>query len=360
MKAMVCTEPGKYSVEDVTLDPPKAGEIRVKMGATGVCHSDLSVITGVLPLPPPVVLGHEGAGVVDELGEGVTGLEVGDHVVLSFVPCCGTCNNCRHQRPVFCTAGVPDGKMLDGTYRVHLDGKDIGTMQFLGCMAEACIVPATAAVKIDKSLPFDKASLVGCGVMTGVGAAINTAQVTPGSSCVVYGCGGVGLSIIQGCRLAGADRIIAVDVLDNKLEMSKQFGATDVVNGSDGTAVMKIMEMTGGGADYAFEAVGVPALMEATYASVRSGGTAVLVGAGPLTESFSLNALLGSLSGKTLKGSMYGDANPHADFPRLLSLYKQGKLDLDAMVSKTYSIDDAPQAFVDMEKGINARGVIVY
>ena len=360
MKAMLCTETGKYSVEDVTLDPPKAGEIRVKMGATGVCHSDLSVINGVLPLPPPMVLGHEGAGVVEELGAGVTSLAVGDHVVLSFVPCCGTCDNCLHHRPVYCSAGVPNGQMLDGTYRVHWDGKDIGTMQFLGCMAEACIVPATAAVKIDKSLPFDKASLVGCGVMTGVGAAINSAKVTPGSCCVVYGCGGVGLSVIQGCRLAGADRIIAIDVLDNKLEMSKHFGATDVINGSDGMAVAKIMELTGGGADFAFEAVGVPALMEATYASVRGGGTACLVGAGPLTESFSINALMGSLSGKTLKGSLYGDANPHADFPRLLSLYQRGKLDLDAMVSKTYSIDEAPEAFVDMEKGLNARGVIVF
>ncbi|NNL66281.1 MAG: zinc-binding dehydrogenase, partial [Myxococcales bacterium] len=209
-------------------------------------------------------------------------------------------------------------------------------------------------------LPLDKAALVGCGVMTGVGAAINTAQVTPGSTCVVFGCGGVGLSVIQGCKIAGADRIIAVDVLANKLEMGKRFGATDTIDGSDGTAVAKILELTGGGADYAFEAVGVPALMEAAYASVRSGGTAVLVGVGPLTESFSVNALLGSLSGKTLKGSMYGDAHPHADFPRLLGLYQRGKLDLDAMVTNTYSLDEAPQAFADMEKGVNARGVILF
>ncbi|MBW2266973.1 MAG: Zn-dependent alcohol dehydrogenase [Deltaproteobacteria bacterium] len=360
MKALVCTEPGKFSVENVTLDPPKTGEIRVKMGATGVCRSDLSVINGVLPLPPPVVLGHEGAGTVAELGHGVNGLEVGDHVILSFVPCCGSCDACLHHRPVFCSAGVPDGRMIDGTYRVHQGEKDFGTMQFLGCMAEECVVPATAAVKIDKSVPFDKASLVGCGVMTGVGAAINTAQVTPGSTCVVFGCGGVGLSVIQGCRISGADRIIAVDVLPNKLEMAKQFGATDAIDGSDGQAPGKIHELTGGGADYAFEAVGVPALMEAAYASVRSGGTAVLVGVGSLTQSFSINALMAPLSGKTIKGSMYGDANPHADFPRLLGLYQRGKLDLDAMVTRTYSIDDAPQAFTDMEKGVNARGVIVF
>ena len=340
MKAAVCTEQGKFSLEDIRLDPPKEGEIRVKLGATGVCHSDLSVINGVLPLPPPVVLGHEGAGIVQQLGDGVTGLSVGDHVVLSFIPACGKCNDCVRLRPVYCTAGVPDGKMLDGTCRAHLGKKDLGVMQFLGCMAEEAVVPATAAIRIDPSIPFDKAALVGCGVMTGVGAAINTAKVTPGSSCAVFGCGGVGLSIIQGCRLSGADRIIAVDVLDNKLAMAREFGATDTINGSDGMAVLKIMELTGGGADFAFEAVGVPALMEQTYNAVRRGGTATLVGAGRLTESFPVNALMGSLSGKKLQGSLYGD--------------------LDRMVTNTYSIDEAPQAFADMEKGINARGVIVF
>jgi len=360
MKAMVCTERGKYSVEEVKLDPPKAGEIRVKMGAVGVCHSDLSVVNGVLPLPPPIVMGHEGAGVVEELGEGVAGLAPGDHVVLSFVPCCGKCGECLHHRPVYCKAGEPNGKMLDGTVRTHLGDTDLNVMQFLGCMAEYAVVPATAAVKIDASVPMDKAALVGCGVMTGVGAAINTAQVTPGSSCAVFGCGGVGLSIIQGCRLAGAARIIAVDIVGSKLEMAKKFGATDVVDGSDGLAVVKIHELTGGGADFAFEAVGVPALMSATYDCIRGGGTATMVGAGPLTESFPMNALLASLSGKTLKGSLYGDANPHADFPRLIELYRQGKLDLDGMVTRTYSIDEAPQAFADMEAGRNARGVIVF
>jgi S-(hydroxymethyl)glutathione dehydrogenase/alcohol dehydrogenase len=360
MKATVCMEHGKIEVADVELDPPKAGEIRVKMGATGVCHSDLSVINGVLPLPPPIVLGHEGAGVVDELGAGVTGLAPGDHVVLSFIPCCGQCNDCLNLRPVFCSAGAPDGRMLDGTSRVRRGDKELGVMQFLGCMADYAVVPATAAVKIDPSIPFDKAALVGCGVMTGVGAAINTARVTPGSSCAVFGCGGVGLSIIQGCRIAGASRIIAVDVLDSKLELARGMGATDTVNGREGDATAKIAELTGGGADFAFEAVGVPALMEQTYRCIRRGGTATLVGAGPITESFPVNALLGSLSGRKLQGSLYGDANPHADFPRLLGLYRAGKLDLDGLVSQTYGIDDAPRAFEDMEKGVNARGVIVF
>jgi S-(hydroxymethyl)glutathione dehydrogenase/alcohol dehydrogenase len=360
MKAVVCTAPEKFSVEEVSLDAPRAGELRIEMAATGVCHSDLSVINGVLPLPPPIVLGHEGAGVVAELGPGTTGFEVGDHVVLSFVPSCGTCRECVTGHPVFCTSGEPNGRMLDGTYRVHQGDVDLGTMQFLGCMAEQCVVPTTSAVVIDASIPLDKAALVGCGVMTGVGAAIHTARVTPGSSCAVFGCGGVGLSVIQGCRLAGADRIIAVDVQDGKLEMARRFGATDTVNGGDGLAVVGIHELTGGGVDFSFEAVGVPALMDQTYQAARRGGTATIVGVGRLTESFALNALMVSMSGKTLKGSFYGDGNPRADFPMLLDLYTRGKLDLDGMVSRTYSIDDAPQAFADMEQGRNARGVIVY
>ncbi len=360
MKALVFTEKGKYSVEEVQIDPPKAGEIKIKMAATGVCRSDLSVINQVLPLPPPCILGHEGAGVVEELGEGVIHLEVGDHVVLSFVPICGVCNECKHGRPAFCSAGIPNGKMLDGTSRVRTGDTELGVMQFLGCMAEHAVVPATAAVKIDPSIPMDKAALVGCGVMTGVGAAINTAKVTPGSTVAVFGCGGVGLSVIQGCRLAGAERIFAVDLVDNKLEMARHFGATDTINGSEGDALAAIRDSTGGGVDFAFEAVGVPALMTQTYEAVRRGGTATIVGVGSLMESFPINALMISMSGKTLKGSFYGDTNPQADFPMLLDLYRRGKLDLDGMVTNTYSIEEAPQAFVDMERGINARGVIVY
>jgi S-(hydroxymethyl)glutathione dehydrogenase/alcohol dehydrogenase len=361
MKAVVFRGEGKFGVEEVTLDPPKAGEVKIKMGATGVCHSDLSVINGVLPLPSPIVLGHEGAGTIAELGEGVTGLEVGDHVVLSFIPQCGTCNECRNGRFVFCEAGVPHGKMIDGTARVHgADGEDLNVMQFLGCMAEEAIVPATACVKADASLPFDRAALIGCGVTTGVGAAFNTAKVTPGSTVAVFGCGGIGLSVIQGAKLSGAKQIIAVDLADNKLEMARNFGATDTINGGDGLAVMTIHEMTGGGVDFAFEAVGVPALMSATYDACRRGGTATIVGVGSLTDSFPINALMVSMSGKTLKGSMYGDANPHVDFPMLIDLYQQGKLNLDDMVSATYSIDEAAKAFEDMESNKNARGVITY
>ncbi len=361
MKAVVSLDANKCSVEEITLDPPKAGEMKVKISACGVCHSDLSVINGLLPLPKPIVLGHEGAGVVDEIGEGVTGFEVGDHVILAFNPACGECASCHRQEPQFCTVGEPNGMMLDGTSRVKMGDTQLGTMQFLGCMAEYAVVPAISAVKIAKDIPLDKAALIGCGVMTGVGAALNTAKVTPGSRVAVFGCGGIGLSIIQGARLAGAAQIIAIDLADNKLEMARQFGATDVVNGSDGMAVMKCKELTNGeGPDFTFEAVGVPALMVEANAAARRGGTVTIVGVGSLMETVNLNALMISMEGKTLKGSFYGDANVNADFPMLLDLYRAGRLNLDDMVTTTYSIDDAPQAFEDMQKNVNARGVIVF
>jgi S-(hydroxymethyl)glutathione dehydrogenase/alcohol dehydrogenase len=361
MKGLVTTEIDKCFVEELTIDGPKAGELKIKMGATGVCHSDLSVINGTLPLPRPLVLGHEGAGVVEAIGDGVENFEVGDHVVLSFVPICGTCYFCAHHQPHLCTAGPPTGRMLDGTARVQMGGQDVGVMQFLGCMAEEAVVPAISAVKIDKSIPLDKAALVGCGVTTGAGAAIRTAGVQVGSTVAVFGCGGVGLSVIQGARIAGAAQIIAIDLADNKLEMAQHFGATHGVNGGSENAVAKVMELTGGiGADYTFEAVGVPELMQQTEQACRRGGTATIVGVGRLTDSVGFNALMLSLGGKTIKGSFYGDVNPQVDFPMYLDLYRSGKLNLDDMVTSTYSIDEAPQAIEDMKKGVNARGVIVY
>ena len=361
MKAVVSLELDKYSVEDVTLDGPKAGELRIRMAATGVCHSDVSVVNGTLPLPKPIVLGHEGAGVVAELGEGVSGFAVGDPVVLSFNPACGGCPSCRRQQPQFCSVGQPDGKMLDGTSRVKLRGQELGVMQFLGCMAEEAIVPAISAVKIDPSIPLDKAALVGCGVMTGVGAVINTARVTPGSSVAVFGCGGVGLSIVQGARLAGAAQIIGVDLADNKLKMARHFGATDTVNGGRDNGVLKVRELTGGeGADFTFEAVGVPQLMLDANEAARRGGTVTIVGVGKLTDSVPFNGLMLSMSGKTVKGCYYGDTNFKGDFPLILELYRAGKLNLDDMVSATYRIDEAPQAIDDMLGNKNARGVIVY
>ncbi|MCL4103915.1 UNVERIFIED_CONTAM: hypothetical protein GTU68_034777 [Idotea baltica] len=361
MKAVVVNALGEFGTEDVTLDAPKAQELLIKMKATGVCRSDLSVINGTIPMEFPCVIGHEGAGIVEQVGEGVQGFAVGDHVILSFVPFCGECNDCQQSRPNMCTAGqLAGGKMLDGTTRVHRDGEDIDVMTLLGCMAEYAVCADINVIKIDKSIPFDRAALVGCAVTTGVGAALNTAQVEEGASVAVFGCGGIGLSIIQGAKLAGASQIIAVDVADNKLDMAKNFGATHVINGMQEDAVAGIQALTNGGSDYAFEAVGNPTLMEQAYAAIRRKGTAVIVGLGKLTETMEINALLVSVHGKTLTGSMYGDANPPVDFPKLLDLYQKGELNLDDMVSATYTIDEAPQAFADMEGNVNARGVIVF
>lgn len=360
MKAVVVRETGNLSVEELTIDAPRKGELKIRMKATGVCHSDLSLIEGRLPLPLPCVIGHEGAGIVEQVGEGVSRFVEGDHVVLSYIPSCGECSSCHNHRPHLCSSGKMTGKMLDGTARVHSDGEDINIMQFLGCMAEYAVIPEASAIKIEKDIPLDKAALVGCAVMTGVGAAINTAKIEPGSSVVIFGCGGIGLSIIQGARLAGADKIIAVDVVDNKLKMAEHFGATHVINSEHDAPVEKIHELTGEGADYAFEAVGIPILMEQAHAAVRRGGTAVIVGVAALTDTVSYNALTLAMSAKTIKGCFYGDANPPVDFPRLLDLYKSGKLNLDDMVTRTYSIDEAPQAFEDMKNNANARGVIVF
>jgi S-(hydroxymethyl)glutathione dehydrogenase/alcohol dehydrogenase len=360
MKALVAHEPNRYSVEEITLDPPKAGEVLVKMVATGVCHSDLSVINQTLPLPLPMVLGHEGAGIVEKVGDGVANVTRGDHVVLSFTPSCGDCFWCINHEPHLCMIGQPTGLMLDGTSRTRMNGTQLGVMQFLGVMAEYAVVPAISVVPIAKDLPLRSAALVGCGVTTGVGAAIKTAQVKPGSTVAVVGCGGVGLSIIQGARIAGARRIIGIDLAANKLEMARRFGATDAVDGS-GDVAGTVMGLTGGvGADYAFEAIGLSATILQAYGITRRGGTVVVVGAGSLMDMVTFPALMLFADAKTIKGCFYGSVNARVDFPMLLELYRQKKLDLDGMVTKTYRIDEAPQAFEDMEQGKNARGVIVF
>jgi S-(hydroxymethyl)glutathione dehydrogenase / alcohol dehydrogenase len=347
-------------IESLKLKPLREGEIVVKLAASGVCHSDLSVVQAKLPVPPPVVLGHEGAGIVEEVGKGVTDLKKGDHVVLAWVANCGKCHYCVTNKTHLCELAVQSA-MMGQEAVFELGGMDVSRMAGVGSFAEYTIVRATSAIKIREDVPLDRACLVGCGVMTGVGAAINTAKVTPGSSVAVFGCGGVGLSIIQGARLAGAAKIIAVDVADKKLEMARHFGATHTVNGAKESSVMKCKEITGGqGPDFTFEAVGIPQLMVEAHMAGRRGATTTIVGVGKLTEQVPFNALMLSMEGKTIKGSFYGDTNFRSDFPMLLDLYTSGKLNLDDMVSATYSIEDAPRAIQDLEKGVNARGVIVY
>jgi S-(hydroxymethyl)glutathione dehydrogenase/alcohol dehydrogenase len=360
MKAVVVDSINEFSVQDVTLDPPKTGEVLVQLKAVGVCHSDLSVINGKIPLELPAVIGHEGAGIVREVGAGVEHVVPGDHVVLSFIPNCGECFYCEHEQANLCSSkDNAAGFMLDGTARVHRDGVPLQVMTQLGCMAEMCVAPAISCIKIDKEIPLASAALIGCGVMTGVGAALNTAKVAPGSTVAVFGCGGIGLSIIQGARIAGAEKVIAVDTYAPKLEMAMGFGATHTVTGEE--AHQFILDQTDQrGADYCFEAVGIAELMQAAEAATRPGGTCTVVGVGPLDGQFVLNPFMLPLFGKSILGSMYGGCNPKVDFPRLLDFYSAGKLDLDGMITTTYTIDEAPQAFADMQAGRNARGVILF
>lgn len=363
-KAVVCREWNKpVVVEEVTVESPRRGEVMVKIAACGVCHSDLSATNGTIPMPPPTVLGHEAAGTIVEVGEGVSELTVGDPVVISWIAICGKCRYCVMGRPALCDNGQRAAMTLpDGTRRVKdKSGNELNHFAGVAVMAEYATLPVENIIKIDASVPLDKAALVGCAVMTGVGAAINTAKVEPGSSVAVFGAGGIGLNVIQGAALAGASTIIAVDMADKKLEMAQQFGATHVVNpSSDGDAVQKIIALSGGGADYAFEAIGLPATIQQTYACVRKGGTAVVVGVAKMMDQVQLGAFMMPFQEKVLTGSMYGSARPSTDFPRLLDLYKAHRLKLDELVTATYKIEDINRAFDDMQHGVNARGVILF
>jgi len=361
-RAVVCREHNKpVVVEELTVDSPKRGEVMVKLGACGVCHSDLSAITGTIPLPLPLVLGHEGAGVVEEVGEGVNDVAKGDHVIFSFIYMCGKCRFCVSGRPVLC---LEQGKALttplEGTPRVRdAKGEKLNIFSGCGAMAEYATVSAENLIKIDPKIPLECAALVGCAVTTGVGAVFNTARVAPGSSVAVFGCGGVGLSVIQGARIAGAERIIAIDTLESKLEMAKRFGATDVLAGKeDPTKALK--KMTGGGPDYAFECVGSGPLAEAAYRAIRRGGVAVVVGVAKPTDSTSLRSMTLVFEEKTLTGSYFGSCVPRVDFPRMLALYLKGELKLEELITRRYRVEEAPQAFADLESGRNARGVIVF
>jgi S-(hydroxymethyl)glutathione dehydrogenase/alcohol dehydrogenase len=361
-RAVLCRELNKpVVVESIAVDPPKRGEVTVKMGACGVCHSDLSAINGTIALPLPLVLGHEAAGVVEEVGEGVPGLARGDHVVFSFIYMCGKCRFCAAGRPVLC---VEQGRALttplEGTPRVRdAAGKPLNIFSGCGTMAEYATVSAENLIKIDPKIPMEVAALVGCAVTTGVGAVFNTAKMAPGSSAAVFGCGGVGLSAIQGARIAGAGRVIAIDTLPAKLEMAKKFGATDTILFKD-DPVKALKKMTDGGPDYAFECVGSGELAGLAYRAIRRGGTAVVVGVARPSENTALRTMTLVFEEKTLTGSYFGSCVPRVDFPRMLGLYLGGQLRLDEMITRRYAVEEAPQAFADLESGKNARGVIVF
>jgi S-(hydroxymethyl)glutathione dehydrogenase/alcohol dehydrogenase len=362
-KAAIVREYNKpVSVEEVEVESPHRGEVMVKVAACGVCHSDYSAVNATIPMPPPLVLGHEAAGVIEEVGEGVDDVAVGDHVAIVWIPMCGKCRYCVEGRPALCDMGAKAVFSLpDGTSRLK-DGAGNTLNHYAGVavMAEHATVHRDNVIKIDPAIPLDKAALVGCAVMTGVGAALNTARVTAGSSVAVFGAGGIGLNVIQGAALAGAAQIIAVDLEDKKLEFAQQFGATHTVNpGSDGDPVAKIGELSGGGVDYSFECIGVPEVIAQSYAVIHKGGTAVVVGVTRADATVTLGTFMMPFQEKVLTGSMYGSARPKIDFPRILNLYQTNRLKLDELVTATYSIDDINRAFDDMLRGVNARGVLI-
>lgn len=363
-KAAVCREINQsVVVEEIEVESPRRNEVMIRLAACGVCHSDYSVTTGTIPFPPPVVLGHEGAGIVVEVGEGVAGLAVGDAVVSSFVSMCGKCRYCQTGRPQLCDQAAKAAYTLpDGTVRTKdLQGNPLNIFSGCGVMAEYATLHTDNVVKIDKDIPLDRAALVSCGVMTGVGAVVNTARVAPGSVAVVFGCGGVGLNAIQGCAIAGAAMIVAVDTANAKLEMARQFGATHVLNAKAEENVVKALrKLTGGGADYAFECVGYGEVAAQAYGCLRKGGTAVVVGVASQKDNTTVRTASLTFEEKTLTGSYFGSARPREDFPRLLALYRNKRLKLDELITRTYVIDEAPQAFADLAAGKNARGVIVF
>jgi NDMA-dependent alcohol dehydrogenase len=348
-------------VEEIDLEEPREGEVMVKVSAAGVCHSDYHVMLGEWTSPMPVVLGHEGAGVVEQVGPGVKNVKVGDHVVLNFRPNCGWCGHCVRGQPVLCNGSeTPRNEMFSGGSRMSLNGETVHHFARTSCFSQHTVVQESGAVPIRDDMPLDRAALIGCSVMTGVGAVINTARVEAGSKVVVIGCGGVGLNCVQGAALAGADQIVAVDVRQNKLDYAVAFGATDVVNASNQDPVGLVHELTGGGADYAFEALGRSETIRQAYDAVRPGGMAVVVGMAPEDDEVAINALSLPRNEKILMGSYYGSARPWIDLPRLVNLYLSQRLRVDELVSRSYALEEINTAYEALAAGEVARSVIVF
>jgi S-(hydroxymethyl)glutathione dehydrogenase / alcohol dehydrogenase len=363
MKAAVLYERNQpVIVEDIEMEGPKDGEIVVKMAATGVCHSCYHAVTGMLDMPLPAVLGDEGAGIVEEVGTGVKLVKPGDHVILSWVPSCGHCIYCTQGYANICLNARKGGRgfLPDGTTRYKKNGRDIHHFAMVASFAEYSVIPQECAIPIDKDAPLDKAALIGCSVTTGVGAAINTAQVRPGSSAAIFGAGGIGLNVIQGAVIAGAEKIIAVDLMESKLEFARQFGATHTINASEVDPIPAIFDLTDGlGADYAFEAIGTRTTYEQVVRAIRSRGKAIWIGAPP-REPITLDGGTIFWGEKMVMGSNYGSARPRFDMPRLLALYRSGVLKLDELITRTYRLEEVNEAFTAMLNGEVARGMIQF
>ncbi|WP_280535467.1 alcohol dehydrogenase catalytic domain-containing protein [Halopenitus sp. POP-27] len=356
--AAVLEEPRELSIESLELADPKPGEVRVDVRATGVCHTDHHRYVGASETPYPVVLGHEGAGVVDAVGEDVTSVSVGDRVVLWVLPFCRECEFCERGDPHLCArrSAVKGGTLMDGTRRLSRDGEAVNHFYGQSSFASHCVVAEQTAVRIPDGIPFPEASLLGCGATTGLGAVTNTADVSPGDPVVVFGCGGVGASAVLGAELAGADPLIAVDVVDEKLSFIETLGATHTVNSGETDPVAAIREITGGGVAYAFECTSHPAVVRQAVEAVRPGGTVVST-ATSSADDFEIPP--GAFtSGKRIVGNVGGSLHPSVDVPRFARLAKSGRLPLEKLVSETYSLDQLGAAFEAMDDGTGIRGVI--
>ncbi len=348
--------------EEISIDEPHDGEALIRVVASGLCHSDYSVLHGILRSELPAVLGHEGAGIVEKVGPGVTHLKPGDHVIAVLTPSCGHCPMCQEESPSLCFETfktMVGNTMLDGTNRLQLDGRSVRQLCGIGSFAQKAVVPAGALIKVDKDVPLDKVCLIGCGVTTGVGAALNTAQVKPGSSCVVIGCGGVGLSIIQGCRIAGAETIIAVEPNVAKRDLAMELGATHTIDPKAEDARKKVREITMLGTHYAFEAIGRIDTVEQMWGMIRPNGLAVVVGVPNPRDEVKLR-VSGFLAQRSMKGSAYGSAVPTRDIPRFVDLYRKGELKLDALITARIGLEQVNEAFEAMGRGEGARSVIVF
>ena len=363
VKAAVLWEVGQpLDICEVDLDEPKAGEVLVKIGAAGICRSDRHFMHGDAPIAIPVVLGHEGAGTVVQTGPGVTLASEGDQVILSFVPACGRCRSCLEGHSNLCDLHAATGaNLLDGTTRLHAAGKDIHHMGKVACFAEYAVIPETGVVPVTDNVPMDKAAMIGCSVTTGVGAALYSAEIKAGSTVAVIGCGGVGLNVIMGAALANARQIIAVDIREAQLEFAMRFGATHTVNAADQDPVQQVKDLTGGrGADYTFEVFGSADTTKAAYDMAAKRGVVTVVGIAPWGQEAGINAVDLVRNEKTLRGSYYGSARSRTDMPVMVDMYRSGKLNLDDLVVRHYTLDQINEAYDDLDRGEIGRGAIMF
>jgi S-(hydroxymethyl)glutathione dehydrogenase/alcohol dehydrogenase len=360
MRAAILREiPGKLEIDDIEVSSPGPREVLVRTAAAGLCHSDLHFMEGKYPYLTPCVLGHESAGVIEAVGDQVTYVQPGDHVITCLSVYCGNCEHCLTGHLSLCGNRAVTQRAPDEPPRLSQGGAPMFTLLDMGSFAEQMLVHENAIVRISPEVPLDRAALIGCGVTTGLGAVFNTAKVEPGTTVAVIGCGGIGLNCIQGAAIAGAGRVIAVDMVSSKLALATEFGATDTINAGDGDPVSQVLELSGGGVHYAFEAIGLKQTAEQAFAMLARGGTATVIGMIPIGQTVELPGFE-LLMEKKLQGSNMGSNRFRVDMPRYIDLYLQGRLKLDELVSRRISLDEVNDGFDAMKAGEVARSVIVF